>query len=67
MKNTKINKKKLNELESKSLNDIILFEEKWERLKKLIDEYIVYSSEIVGKVLLDKDSPFLKSIISKQR
>ena len=33
------------------------------KLRKLIDEYIVNSEELVAKVLLDKDSPFLKSII----
>tara|TARA_B100001029_G_C15054611_1_gene453367 strand:+ start:1024 stop:1875 length:852 start_codon:yes stop_codon:yes gene_type:complete len=33
------------------------------RLKKLIDEYITETDELVAKVLLDKDSPFLKSII----
>ena len=31
--------------------------------KKLIDEYIINSEELVAKVLLDKNSPFLKSII----
>ena len=34
-----------------------------ERLRKLIDEYIVDSDEMVAKVLIDKNSPFLKSII----
>ncbi len=34
-----------------------------ERLRKLIDEYVVNSKELVAKVLLDKNSPFLKSII----
>ena len=33
------------------------------RLRKLIDEYIINSEELVAKVLLDKESPFLKSII----
>jgi len=33
------------------------------RLRKLIDEYIINSDELVAKVLLDKESPFLKSII----
>ena len=58
----KINKNKLNELESRSINSNYIIEEN-ERLRKLIDEYIVQTNEIVGKVLLDKDSPFLKSII----
>ena len=34
-----------------------------ERLRKLIDEYIINSDELVAKVLLDKNSPFLKSLI----
>ena len=34
-----------------------------ERLRKLIDEYIINSEELVAKVLLDKNSPFLKSLI----
>ena len=34
-----------------------------DRLKKTIDEYIYNSEELVAKVLIDKKSPFLKSII----
>ena len=34
-----------------------------ERLKKIIDDYLVVSNEIVAKVLIDKQSPFLRSII----
>ena len=34
-----------------------------ERLKKIIDDYIIVSDEIVAKVLIDKQSPFLRSII----
>ena len=34
-----------------------------DRLRKLIDEYIINSDELVAKVLLDKNSPFLKSLI----
>ena len=34
-----------------------------ERLKKTIDEYIYNSVELIAKVLIDKKSPFLKSII----
>ena len=33
------------------------------RLKKIIDEYIIDTDKVVAKVLLDKNSPFLKSII----
>ena len=34
-----------------------------DRLRKLIDEYLINSDELVAKVLLDKNSPFLKSLI----
>ena len=34
-----------------------------ERLKKTIDDYIYNSDELIAKVLIDKKSPFLKSII----
>ncbi len=55
-------KKKIKNLEGKKYNfDYI--ERENERLKKIIDEYIVNADELVAKVLLDKDSPFLKSII----
>ena len=33
------------------------------RLRKLIDEYIYNSEELIAKVLIDKKSPFLRSII----
>lgn len=33
------------------------------RLKKIIDDYILVSDEIIAKVLIDKQSPFLRSII----
>ncbi len=42
-------------------NDFIILEN--QRLKKIIDDYLVVSSEIVAKVLIDKQSPFLRSII----
>ena len=34
-----------------------------QRLKKAINEYIFKSDELVAKVLIDKNSPFLKSVI----
>ena len=34
-----------------------------ERLKKIIDDYIIVSDEIIAKVLIDKQSPFLRSMI----
>jgi len=58
----KITKKKIKELEFEKYNSNYLSSENT-RLRKLIDEYIVQSDELVAKVLLDKNSPFLKSII----
>ena len=53
---------KIDKLEAEQYsNEFILSENK--RLRKLIDEYIINSTELVAKVLLDKNSPFLKSII----
>ena len=34
-----------------------------ERLKKIVDDYIISSTEIVAKVLIDKQSPYLRSVI----
>ena len=55
-------KNELEKLKSEKL-EIIFLEEENKRLKKTIDEYIYNSEELVAKVLIDKDSPFLKSII----
>ncbi len=55
-------KEKLNLLQSKKYETQFLEEEN-KRLKKIIDEYIYNSKEMVAKVLIDKNSPFLKSII----
>ena len=55
-------KNELRQLKSEKLEFIFLKEEN-ERLKKTIDEYIFNSNELVAKVLIDKNSPFLKSII----
>ena len=55
-------KKSLKELEGDKYTLNYLVSEN-KRLRKLIDEYIINSDELVAKVLLDKDSPFLKSII----
>lgn len=52
----------LKNLKGKEYNYNYLVSEN-ERLRKLIEEYIINSDELVAKVLLDKDSPFLKSII----
>ena len=58
----KIMEKKIKDLENKAYSESFLKSEN-SRLKRLIDEYITESDELVAKVLLDKDSPFLKSII----
>ena len=55
-------KKNLKELEGDKYSLNYLVSEN-KRLRKLIDEYIINSEELVAKVLLDKESPFLKSII----
>ena len=55
-------KEKLSKLESKKYqNEFIINENK--RLKELIEEYVYISDELVAKVLIDKKSPFLRSII----
>ena len=58
-KNTKeeLEKYKMKKLKT----DYIISENK--RLKLLIDEYIFNTEELVAKVLIDKKSPFLRSII----
>jgi rod shape-determining protein MreC len=56
------NKSELESLKAKELldNSIILENQ---RLKKIFDDYLVESDAIFAKVLSDKGSPFLKSII----
>ena len=55
-------KDKFKSLKGKELdNEYLKFEN--ERLRKIIDEYIINTDELVAKVLLDKESPFLRSII----
>jgi rod shape-determining protein MreC len=54
--------KELKKIKSKKIsNDYIVAENK--ELKKIIDDYIINSEEIIAKVLLDKNSPYLKSIV----
>ena len=55
-------KEKINLLQSEKYETQFLKEEN-KRLKKTIDDYIYNSKEMVAKVLIDKNSPFLKSII----
>ena len=45
----------------KIANNYIIEENK--RLKKIVDDYLVDTNEIVAKILIDKKSPFLRSII----
>ena len=56
------NKSELANLRSKDLlNEFMVLENK--RLKSIIDDYVFKSEIIIAKVLSDKGSPFLKSII----
>ena len=55
-------KKELKTIQTKIYETQFLQEEN-KRLKKTINEYIYNSKELVAKVLIDKNSPFLKSII----
>ncbi|MDA9105392.1 rod shape-determining protein MreC [Candidatus Pelagibacter sp.] len=60
-KNEKI-KFELEILKAKDLsNEFIILENK--RLKSIVDDYLVKSDTIIAKVLSDKGSPFLRSII----
>ena len=56
------NKSELATLKAKDLqNEFIVLEN--QRLKGLVDDYLVKSDTIIAKVLSDKGSPFLRSII----
>jgi rod shape-determining protein MreC len=56
------NKSELANLKAKNLsNEFIILENI--RLKKVVDDYLVKSDTIIAKVLSDKGSPFLRSII----
>ena len=56
------NKKKLQDFKVQKLeNDFILSENI--RLKKIINDYVIESEEIIAKVLIDKKSPFLRSVV----
>jgi rod shape-determining protein MreC len=61
-KKSERNKSELADLRAKDLlNEFIVLEN--QRLKNIIDDYLVKSDTIFAKVLSDKGSPFLKSII----
>ena len=55
-------KKENKKLKSNIENNNYIISEN-DRLKKIIDDYIIVSDEIIAKVLIDKQSPFLRSII----
>ena len=61
-KDYKKEKKELSQLKSKNIsNEIIKFENK--ELKELINDYVSSSNKILAKIIVDHESPFLKSII----
>ena len=61
-KKYKKDKDELNQLKSKNISsEIIQFENK--ELKELINDYISSSDKLLAKIIVDHDSPFLKSII----
>jgi rod shape-determining protein MreC len=56
------NKSELANLKAKDLlNEFLILENK--RLKNIVDDYLIKSDTVFAKVLSDKGSPFLKSII----
>jgi len=58
----KVNKSELKNFKSKEiLNEIIISENK--ELKNLIEDFTLTTSKILAKVIVDHDSPFLKTII----
>ena len=58
----KLNESELRNLKSKEiLNEIIISENK--ELKNLIEDFTLTTSKILAKVIVDHDSPFLKTII----
>ncbi len=58
----KTTKEELAKYKTKKLETDYIIDEN-RRLKKLVDEYIFNTDELVAKVLIDKKSPFLRSII----
>jgi rod shape-determining protein MreC len=61
----KKNKVELKNLRSKNLlNEFAILENN--RLKSIIDDYLVISNEIVAKILIDKQSPFSRSVIANK-
>ena len=61
-KEFKLNKAELKNYKSKEiLNEIIISENK--ELKNLIEDFTLTTSKILAKVIVDHDSPFLKTIV----
>ena len=61
-KEYKKNRDELSELKSKNISsEITQYENK--ELKELINDYVSSSDKILAKIIVDHDSPFLKSII----
>ena len=54
--------KELGKLKSKDLSKQIITLENI-RYKKLVDDYFIKNNEIVAKVLIDRNSPFLRSVV----
>ena len=55
-------KYKLGQIESKDLSNQILILENI-KYKQLVDDYFIKDNEIFAKVLIDKSSPFLRSVV----
>ena len=55
-------KRELQELKNKDLSKEIIEFENME-LKKMIDDYFIEGNQVYAKVLIDKESPFLRSIV----
>ncbi len=61
-KDYKKNRDELSELKSKNISsEITQYENK--ELKELINDYVSSSDKVLAKIIVDHDSPFLKSII----
>ena len=60
--NYKLDKEELSQIKSKAISDkITQFENK--ELKALLNNYILSSDKLLAKIIVDHDSPYLKSII----
>ena len=55
-------KSEIKKLKAKKTVDQFIIEEN-KRLKKIIDDYVAESDEVVAKIIIDKNSPFLRSLI----